>query len=117
VARIASQLTTGAGVAAKQLCSLEFVSGLDERSARALYLEDLLRGRDSMFHVDMDRNRQTVTVNVPLIASRLAVYVPGYGCTLIEDGSVETPAPISANPPSPGMSLDGSLVSGPILSA
>jgi hypothetical protein len=36
----------GAAGAAKQLCSLEFVSGLDRERAWALYLDDLRAARD-----------------------------------------------------------------------
>jgi CubicO group peptidase (beta-lactamase class C family) len=79
------QLGTGAAMAAKQLCSLVFVSGLEPDRARALYIDPLLRGGDSVIRTDVDRDDPAVEASIPGLLRRRAVHREGYGCTLVQD--------------------------------
>ncbi len=90
-------LPVAAGMAAKQICSLRFVSGMDVGRARALYLEAPLQGADAILEIDVDPVRESVTARVPGIVSQRAVHRRGFGCTLVQDEShalepVEAPA-------------------------
>jgi CubicO group peptidase (beta-lactamase class C family) len=100
------QLLTATAVAAKQTCSLEFVSGLEREQAGAWYVEPLIRQAVSIVRIDVDPQRRAVTARVPGIASRVAVHRRGYGCTLVRDADDELqPAP-ATRPASPDMLLD-----------
>lgn len=82
-----TQLATGTGVAAKQLCSLVFVSDLEPERAAALYVDPLLQGASSIMRMRVDREERSVRVSVPGVVSQRADHRSGYGCTLIRDAS------------------------------
>lgn len=99
-------LPTGAGIMAKQLCSLVFVGGLDPDEARALYLDPLMEGSGVRMVVTTDTNARSVSASVPGFVRQLAVYRPGYGCSLVhETGADLVPGPGEA-PASAPMQLD-----------
>ncbi len=76
-------LPSGTGLAAKQICSLVFVSGLDEARARSLYVDPLMGGaRDTLRVTVRDR---AVTVSTLGLYGRRAVYREGLGCTVVPD--------------------------------
>jgi CubicO group peptidase (beta-lactamase class C family) len=104
--RARDQLGTGVAVAAKQLCTLQFVSGLDEERAREWYLAGLLRGADSAMRIETDRAGGSVTVSLLGLARARAVHRGGLGCTLVHDPSIEMPAIDGAATASAGMQLD-----------
>lgn len=76
--------TTGAGLIAKQLCSLVYVSGLDANAARALYLRPLVGSLHGQFSHELLSEPLGVEVK-GLTQSATALYRPGYGCTLVND--------------------------------
>ncbi len=78
-------LPTGAGITAKQLCSLVFVSGLEPQRARDLYLDPLLAEAALLMTVTTDTAQQSVTVNIPGFVKQRAFHRPGLGCTLAHD--------------------------------
>ncbi len=82
---LGKQLTTGVGVAAKQLCSLVFVSELEPEHARALYIDPLLRDGVSILRMHVDREGQGAAARIPGILGQRALHRAGYGCTLVQD--------------------------------
>lgn len=106
VSPLGVQLTTGAGIAAKQLCSLVFVSRLEQDRALELYVNPLLREATAILWVDIDLVDQTVTARVPGISTQHAIHRPGYGCTLEVDSNLEWQSGPGAKPNSPDMVLD-----------
>jgi CubicO group peptidase (beta-lactamase class C family) len=100
------QMKTGAGLTAKQLCTLEFVSGLDPQRARALYIDPMIREAASILHVETDAERQTVTARFPGLVRALAIHRPGYGCTLELEAGAKMPAAVGDRPVSPRMLID-----------
>jgi CubicO group peptidase (beta-lactamase class C family) len=104
--KLRQQLVTGTGVAATQLCALEFVAGLDRKRARELYIDPLIREAASILRVETDTDRQAVTASVPGIVRQVAFHRPGYGCTLERDGSAPLQALPDARSISLGMALD-----------
>ena len=101
-----AQLGTGAGVAAKQLCTLEFVSGLDRDRARELYVDPILQEGARVLRVEFDAEAQTVTARLTGLAEAHAVHRSGYGCTLVLDPEAEMQPPAEDRVRSPEMWLD-----------
>ncbi len=98
--QLVPQLHTGAGVVASQLCSLVFVSRLDEDRARTLFLDPMIGDALSIMDVAVHRDRATVEVGAWGLVDRKASYRPGAGCSL-------GPAPDRAWPaPEPGVPDD-----------
>lgn len=81
---IGVQLRTGAGLVAKQHCSLVFVSELQPERVLSLLAPILGQGA-SVFRTELDRDAQVVTARVPGILRQTAVHREGYGCTLLQD--------------------------------
>lgn len=106
--RLRAQLATGMAVVAKQLCSLEFVSGLDRRHAQQLYLSGLLRGADEDLRIETDLDQRVVGVSLAGLLTRRAQYRPGLGCTLQLDSSRTLEDVPRAAHPSRAMLLDAS---------
>ena len=104
--KLRQQLVTGAGLTAKQLCTFEFVAGLDQKRARELYIDPWIGEATEILRIETERDRQAVTVRVPILLRQVAVYRPGYGCTLVHDESAGLQAPPSPRPASPDMPLD-----------
>jgi CubicO group peptidase (beta-lactamase class C family) len=96
----------GTALAAKQLCSLEYVSGLDRGFARAAYLDHHVRQLSMGLEVRYDDTTRSVETTGFGIWSARARYRPGLGCTLLHPGlrfeELALPriaaAPISADP-------------------
>ena len=101
-----AQLTTGTGVAAKQLCSLVFVSELEPVRASALYVDPLLRESSSIMRTQVDREARSVRVGVPGVVSQRALHHPGYGCTLVRNASRRMERAPRKPRPSRPMTLD-----------
>ncbi len=90
-----SMLPVGAGIAAKQLCSLTFVSKLEPEDAWDLYVGPLLGTADQFARYDIDAGEPSVTVTVAFAFSAKAVHRPRVGCTLVRDETlVMNPAPV-----------------------
>ena len=85
---IAEQTSLGASVAAQQLCSLVFISGLELDRARKLYVDPLLRGGARFLRIDVDSERESVTAMFPGFGKQRSIYREGYGCTLVHDEAV-----------------------------
>jgi CubicO group peptidase (beta-lactamase class C family) len=100
------QLATGAAVAAKQMCSLVFVSGLPVGRARALYVDPMLRGAGSILRFDVRVASGAVVVTLPGITRQRALHRPGYGCTLQHAGQAAMEDPPPAPATSPDLRLD-----------
>jgi len=69
------------GLAAKQLCSLIFVSGFDPYNARTIYLDQLLSHFNLDLDIDVDYDTRKVTVSSPSFISATAIMKDwvGYG--------------------------------------
>ena len=79
-------LPSGTGIAAKQVCSLTFVSGLDSDFAQSIYIDPLLGGAADLIHVKVDTEARDVSAGVfGLFWQQRAVWRDGLGCTLVHD--------------------------------
>ena len=79
-------LPSGTGIAAKQVCSLTFVSGLDSDFAQSIYIDPLLGGAADLIHVKVDTEAREVSAGVfGLFWQQRAVWRDGLGCTLVHD--------------------------------
>lgn len=77
-------LPSGTGIAAKQVCSLTFVSGLDSDYAKSIYIDPLLGAAGGAITVDLDDQAREVRAGVfGLFWRQRAVYRDGLGCTLV----------------------------------
>ncbi len=77
-------LPSGTGLAAKQVCSLHFVTGLEPDRARALYVDPPLGAAMNLVRVRVDQTRREVSAGVLGVGWRQrAVYRDGLGCTLV----------------------------------
>lgn len=90
-------LHAGAGITAKQLCSLTFVSGLPEEQAREMYLDPLLGWASDWVSTELDASTGEVKASILGLWRKRAVYRPGLGCTLAHgapefDASLYLPA-------------------------
>ncbi len=104
----------GTALAAKQLCSLAYVSGLDRGFTRTAFVEPHVwpLGMDLEVRYD-DAARSVETTGFRLWSAR-ARYRPGLGCTLLHRDAVladlalpdMTVTPISADPEHAGASFD-----------
>ncbi len=72
-----------AGLAAKQLCSLVYISGLDPERARQLYIDPVLGPARTHLKVCYDDKNKRVEASYLGIWRALAEYREGIGCTLI----------------------------------
>ncbi len=101
-------ITVGAGRAARLLCSNVFVSG---RTAEAI-LQEELADMASIITVDLDDDRQQVTVTLGPVERR-AIYRQGLCCTVIPDAgdAVGDPITMEAAPLPDGLWPEGNLVS------
>ncbi|MGF1454801.1 MAG: serine hydrolase domain-containing protein [Alphaproteobacteria bacterium] len=94
-----SQLPTGSGIAAKQTCSLVFVSNLDPDTAWDLYVAPLLGPAGQVASMTINEAEPSVTVSIGGFYPAKAVHRPRLGCTLhLEPGTAlePTPADLSA---------------------
>ncbi|MFW5661732.1 MAG: serine hydrolase, partial [Oceanicaulis sp.] len=100
-------LPTGTGLAAKQLCSLTFVSQLDPERARALYLDPQFGALASLITGSVDEERREARAAVlGALWRQRAVYREGLGCTLVHGSGAFDPS-LSLEPPAPEpMTLD-----------
>lgn len=78
-------LPTATGFAAKQACSLHFVSGLSLERARAMYIDPLLEPALPVLRVALDEDRREVRTSLIGLHGRTAVHRPGLGCSLVHD--------------------------------
>ncbi|WP_306253102.1 serine hydrolase [Parvularcula sp. IMCC14364] len=99
-------LPTGAGITAKQLCSLVFVAEIEEARAKAMYLDPLLEQFPIPVNVETDYSEGSVTANVPGFVRQKAQHRAGYGCTLVHDPKAGLQSAPGAKPLSPEMPLD-----------
>jgi CubicO group peptidase (beta-lactamase class C family) len=104
--RLGQQLKTGSGVAAKQLCSLVFVSELKPERARALYIDPLLRDGAFIVRTELNEDAQAAIARVPGVLRQRAVHREGYGCTLVQDDDRAFGTATRARIPSRPMVLD-----------
>lgn len=79
-------LPTASGIVAKQVCSLHFVSGLNEKQSRTLYLDPLAGDFADLIYSDIHPASQEVTASVIGLYKQKAVYRNGIGCSLIHEG-------------------------------
>lgn len=80
-------LPSGTGITAKQLCSMVFVSRLDEAFAREAYIDPLLGDAADLLSVSVDHEGQSVRASVfGLFWRQHAIYREGLGCTLDRGG-------------------------------
>jgi CubicO group peptidase (beta-lactamase class C family) len=105
---LGNQLKTGAGFAAKQLCSLVYISGLEPERARALYIDPVLREGAYFVRMELDREAQAARARFPGVLSQIAVHREGYGCTLVQDENAGLEPAMRARIPSRPMALDPS---------
>lgn len=95
----------GVGLAAKQLCSLVYVSGLEPDRAQSLYVDDVVSPLSIALGAEYDVARRRVTTTGVGLWSATAEARDGIGCTLttaLDDGqtplaAVELPA-VQARP-------------------
>lgn len=76
------------GYAAKIACSCTFVSELPDSLIRR---QDLGYFPISLAHYRVDENRHLVTATTFGLRPRTAHYTPGYGCTLLMEGTTQPP--------------------------
>jgi CubicO group peptidase (beta-lactamase class C family) len=104
----------GTALAAKQLCSLAYVSGIDREYARTAYVEPHVRQLSWSLDVRYDDAARTVETTGFRVWSARARYRPGLGCTLLHDDAPladlalpeMSAAPISPDPEHAGASFD-----------
>jgi CubicO group peptidase (beta-lactamase class C family) len=104
--RLGQQLKTGAGAAAKQLCSLVFVSNLKPDLARALYIDPFLREGAYVMRMDLERHPEAAVAWVPGVLSQRAIHREGFGCTLVQEGNRGIVPVSRPREPSRSMALD-----------
>ena len=75
-------LPTATGITAKQVCSMNFVTGMAPDLTRDLYIDPLLGGAASLITTRVDTDRRTVNARVLGLWRQEAVYREGLGCTL-----------------------------------
>ncbi|MEO1039991.1 MAG: serine hydrolase [Pseudomonadota bacterium] len=80
-------LPSGTGITAKQLCSLQWVSGLSQERARALYLDPLLGDVADLLSVHVDAEVKEVRTSIFGLWRQHAIYRDGLGCTLVHDAN------------------------------
>jgi hypothetical protein len=91
---------TGAGVAAHNLCSSTFVSGVPEKETYDELVGALLGRAKSLVRYHVDYTAKTVDASL-LFAHAHAVYTPGYGCRLVYSSNEGAPAPIPSEEKTP----------------
>lgn len=81
------------GLAAKQLCSLVYVSGFAPEKAKSLYIDPVLASFDLDLAIDYDRSSRQVTVSIFDTWSATAKMRDGLGCTLTTKLSTDLELP------------------------
>ncbi|MAP49419.1 MAG: serine hydrolase [Oceanicaulis sp.] len=101
-------LPSGAGLTAKQACSLTFVSGLDPERAQTDYIDPLLGPAKSLISLEVDRSaRRTTSAIFGLFYRQTAVFRDGLGCTLVHDpDQFDADLTVPMPPPSALMEID-----------
>ncbi|WP_375549731.1 serine hydrolase [Oceanicaulis alexandrii] len=101
-------LPSGAGLTAKQACSLTFVSGLDPERAKTVYVDPLLGPAQSVISLDVDTEARTATSAIlGLFYRQTAMYRDGLGCTLVHDpDQFDADLTVPMPPPSTVMEVD-----------
>ena len=101
-------LPSGAGLTAKQACSLTFVSGLDPERAQTDYIDPLLGPAKSLISLEVDRSaRRTTSAIFGLFYRQTAVFRDGLGCTLVHDpDQFDADLTVPMPPPSTLMEID-----------
>jgi CubicO group peptidase (beta-lactamase class C family) len=86
----------GTGIAAKQICSLSFVSGLDAERARALYVDPLLGDVADRVTIDVDYEAGEVTAAIAgVLWKQRAVFREGLGCSLVHGSGTFDPQAVA----------------------
>lgn len=78
----------GAGLMAKQVCSLTHVSGFTPQRAMEVYVRPLLGPAMAFMSLRADPVRRQVSVSTLGFHTSTAVYQPGYGCVLLHRKTV-----------------------------
>ncbi|WP_421857519.1 serine hydrolase domain-containing protein [Oceanicaulis sp.] len=101
-------LPSGAGLTAKQACSLTFVSGLDPERAKTVYVDPLLGPAKNVISLDVDVEARTASSAIlGLFYRQTAVFRDGLGCTLVHDrDQFDADLTIPMPPPSELMQVD-----------
>lgn len=86
----------GTGLAAKQLCSLVYVSGLDIDRASDLYLDSLIPPLTWIINVENDTDARVVTSTGFRWWQSRAQFRPGLGCTLLHGVDSLPDVPVAA---------------------
>jgi CubicO group peptidase (beta-lactamase class C family) len=94
----------GAGLLAKQVCSLVYVSGFSPGKAETKYTQPLLGPATLVLRPRVDPVRRQVSVSALGVSMHTAVYQPGVGCIVLHERTaddIETllPAPATRRPP------------------
>jgi CubicO group peptidase (beta-lactamase class C family) len=80
----------GTSFAAKQLCSLVFVSGLDPERAMETYVEAVISPLGNSLHFEVDRERRTVHASSFFgLVEAEAAHRRGCGCTALHESTAE----------------------------
>lgn len=96
---IGSALRTGAGVAAHNLCSSTFVSGLPEQQTLDELVGSLIGPARRLVHAQVNHDDRSVDARLLFWRAR-AEFTPGYGCRLVL-GPAAALAPLPLPPPAP----------------
>ena len=78
---------SGTGLAAKHVCSLVYVSGLDVTRARELYIDAIVQPMTAFLRLDDDPAARTISARGFGIWRAHAQFRDGLGCTLLHDGT------------------------------
>ena len=70
------------GLAAKQLCSLVFISDLEPQRAKSLYINPLISPFNLDLDIDIDYSGRKVTVSCQGYPPATAIMRDGVGCTI-----------------------------------
>lgn len=79
-------LPTATGIAAKQVCSVHFISGFTHERARELYIDPLLGGAEGLISSRVDGNEVHAGI-LGLFYKQRAVFREGIGCLLVHNGT------------------------------
>ncbi|MFD1746993.1 serine hydrolase domain-containing protein [Rhizobium helianthi] len=93
-------LRVASGYAAKIVCSNVFIAGRDAQQVLADDVQAPGHPLLKYMKLDVDTAQRTVTTSLPVgIAKRVALYRPGYGCTLLgDDGAMPPAVPVAEVP-------------------
>ena len=107
-------LQVGAGLTAHNLCAATFTSGLAPEETFAELLKPMLQGFAPVVRYSVNRVDKSVTASAVGLVQARAVYTEGYGCRLIGDPRLASPAPVTPRLPLPA---DGFAPDMPVISS